>query len=98
MDKPKRRFTLTLQLHADSVKQLRADLKEIAFHICDEGHRGDCTSGGCDSGYHYNVTERPEITPEKYREKLMAYLEEEKKKETPSGQLQQSHPDGKSNP
>lgn len=70
---PRRRFRLVLDLHADSLDELSIALRSIDFSVTAEGSTNS-TSGGCGSGWHYEVTEDAGMTPEKYRADLDAWI------------------------
>lgn len=74
---PRRRYRLVLDLHADSLDELSIALRSIDFSVTAEGSTNS-TSGGCGSGWHYEVTEDVSMTPEKYRADLDAWVAKEK--------------------
>ncbi len=74
---PHRRYRLVLDLHADSLDELSIALRSIDFSVTADGSR-NCTTGGCGSGWHYEVTEDAAMTPEKYRADLDAWIAAER--------------------
>lgn len=73
---PTRAWTLKLEIGADSPDYLLSALKQLHLDFLLQGVPvGNGASGGCDSGWSYDVKHDPEMTPEKYREQLAAYVD-----------------------
>jgi len=71
---PTRAVRLTLKLEADT----RHCLASALYHMASEIERGRMTtgvSGGCDSGYIYELTESDHPTHDEYFEQLRVYLD-----------------------
>lgn len=69
---PKRRYRLTLDLHADTWDDLADALHNIATQVLIEHHR-DVTSGGYSSGYRLSVIEDPTMSHDAYIAALDAW-------------------------
>ena len=74
--KPKRRFTVTIEVGGDAWIDVARSLRELLPHIEDHGPKCDSVSGGVSSGHWVHVVEDQEMTPEKYHAALDAYLAE----------------------
>jgi hypothetical protein len=75
MEKPRRRIELKLTIGADNWDALRGALKSIQTKIAISGSLSTSSvSGGYDSGWIYECSERSEITHESWAEDLNAYL------------------------
>lgn len=75
MDKPTRRFALTLTLGADDMDTVRRSLRQMAFDLDGwEDMPYSAVSGGPDVGYTLEIKFDPDVTHESYHEKLSAYL------------------------
>lgn len=71
--RPSRRFTFTANVHADTSAQLIHSLREIV-DLVKQGRIGSLC-GGVGVGYEFQITERPDMTPERYLEELRQWLE-----------------------
>lgn len=70
---PKRRHILKLDVHADSLNQLREAIEQIVFELNETGTLS--TNGSPSWGGHWEHTVKQEQTAENYRAQLDAYLE-----------------------
>lgn len=77
---PKRRFSVTIEAGGDTWDDVARTLRDLLPHIEDHGPTCESVSGGCSSGHWVHVAEDPEMTAEKYRAALEAYLAERKAK------------------
>ena len=77
MEKPHRRFELTIKVSADEWKYALADLKDLVDHV--EEHGPNCASvmGGPVAGHIVSVVEDPDMTHDKYFEQLDLWLKEQ---------------------
>lgn len=75
VERPRRRFELSIEIGGDTWGDVVVDLLDLARHI--ERHGPECKSvmGGPSCGHIVTIVERAEMTPERYREQLDAYLE-----------------------
>lgn len=64
---------MKLELGADSIEELCSALRHIDFCVLAENSR-QSVSGGCGSGWHYDIAENEGMTHEKYVEALHEYL------------------------
>lgn len=71
---PKRRLHLTVDLHADDWSALSDAFSDLRHAVFIDGST-NCTSGGSDAGWHVEVTDNPEMTPERYRTALNEWME-----------------------
>jgi hypothetical protein len=74
---PQRRIQLTLNLSADSWKELEHAWREIEFRFYEHKESLDpirCTSGGCSSGWHLEVITDSGQDAEGYRRDLSRYM------------------------
>ncbi len=75
MDKPRRRFVMTLELGADSMDALRGDLRSILWSLDGiEERPWSSLSGGPATGHILKIEFDPAMTHESYHERLQAYL------------------------
>lgn len=74
--RPARRFTVTIEAGGDTWDDIAHALRDLLPHIEEHGPKCDSVSGGCSGGHWVRVIENPEMTPEKYRAALDAYLDE----------------------
>ncbi len=72
MERPRRRFQVTIDLGTDDEKELAWALRQITEDIID-GRRSS-VSGGPSSGWSYTVTETPDMTHDRYIKELNAYI------------------------
>lgn len=87
-EKPEqRRWKFVGKIEADEWEGLIAALRSITFDV----HRRTAgevpfvvISGGYDSNYAFTVTEKPDMTHDKYFEELDAYLEERRTPPAPA--------------
>ncbi len=80
-DKPKRRVEFKLEVSADSIDELVAYLRNLAFEIQQGTRTG--VSGGYSSGAVYQTVEDESITHESWEKTLNKYLDtlDEKKRD-----------------
>lgn len=73
---PKRRLKLTLDLDADDLDGIYDALRSIATDtILDGREEREITSGGCDSGYHLNLTvQDAAMTGDRFRTELAVWM------------------------
>lgn len=76
--RPKRCYTLTIEIGADTWQDVVHDLLDLARHIPDHGPACSSVMGGPSGGHIVTVEHRPEQTHERYIEQLNAYLEQRK--------------------
>lgn len=74
MDRPKRRYTLTIEIGADTWDDVIDDLRHTSQHIEDHGPSCQSVMGGSCGGHIVTVLQNPEMTHEKYMAELDAYL------------------------
>ena len=72
MERPQRRFQVTIELGADDDKELATALRQVCEDIIG-GQRGS-VSGGPSSGWVYKVIERTDMTHDRYIEELNRYI------------------------
>jgi hypothetical protein len=73
--KPRRRIELKLTIGADNWDALRGALKSIQTEVAIHGRLSTSgVSGGYDSGWVYECSERPEITHDSWAADLNNYL------------------------
>lgn len=78
-DKPVRRYRLIAVIQGDDPAALRSMVSELQLWLIERGdppRPGDSIHGGPSQSWIVQLEERPEITPEKYREALGKYLDE----------------------
>ncbi len=73
MDAPHRAVRLTLAIEADTLDELAMALENIAAQA-ERNELTTGTSGGCGSGYNYELLQDPEQTHDSYFAQLRAYL------------------------
>lgn len=73
---PKRRFEVEIHVSGDIWADVIDTLRDLLPHIEEHGPSCDSVSGGPSRGHWVRVTERPEMTHERYHEQLDAYLDE----------------------
>lgn len=73
MDAPHRAVRLTLAIEADTLDELAMTLENIAAQA-ERNELTTGTSGGCGSGYNYELLQDPEQTHDSYFAQLRAYL------------------------
>ena len=78
-DLPIRAYRLTLQLDADSLDDLSNALRDI-IDKADRGELAKGLSGGCRSGYIYELLHDPQQTHEAYFAELRAHLTQQNTK------------------
>lgn len=79
MNPPKRRFTVKIQIGADSETEILSELNNIYTHFA--FGRKDSVSGSPISNHMITVEENPGQTNERYHEQLKEYLRERDKDE-----------------
>lgn len=78
MDVPVRRYSMTLNLGADSMEDLIRALDQLAFDFArhkELQQNYHMVSGGPDYGYSLDIAFDPEMTHERYVEAVNAYLD-----------------------
>lgn len=70
---PRRRFKLSMCIHADDMDSLVMELQD--FDECIRQGSHNVTSGGTSSGGHFTIDVDESMTPEKYEAELGAYVE-----------------------
>lgn len=75
LETPKRRFELELHVSGDAWEDVTSTLRDLFPHIEEHGPCCDSVSGGPSRGHWVQVTERPEMTHEKYVSELDVYLD-----------------------
>jgi len=78
MNKPQRRFVVTVEVSGDEWEDVKMQLRDLLPHLEDHGPRCDSVGGGVSSGHWVRVVENPEMTNERYHEALDRYLGLEK--------------------
>jgi hypothetical protein len=74
MEKPKRRYTVTLNLGADDMKSVRQTLESILWDLDAVDERDyHSISGSPDAGYSLNIEFSPDSTHETYFGQLAVY-------------------------
>jgi len=81
MSAPRRAFTLTLVLGADSLDEMAHALRQMASQVEREGLTIG-VSGGPSSGAIYELLHNPEQTHERYFREVQEYLREKKPEAT----------------
>jgi hypothetical protein len=74
MEAPKRRFELEIIVSGDSWDDVIFNLKDLVPHVIDHGPECRSISGSPSSSHCVTVTERPDMTHEKYFEQIDEYL------------------------
>lgn len=74
-DRPQRRWTVEVVSGGDTWEDAAALLREMADHLEAHGRQCDMVHGGPRAGGFVRVTERPEMTAQRYREALDAWLD-----------------------
>jgi pyruvate-formate lyase-activating enzyme len=84
MEKPNRRYMLTLKIGADDMKSLIQSLDSIAFDLEGWNERAyQSISGSPSAGTIVDLEFHPDVTHDSYHEQLRAYLaEREQQNET----------------
>jgi hypothetical protein len=72
--RPRRRFTVEIEVSGDSWEHVQRGLQDLLPHIEDHGPQCSSVSGGYSSGHWIRVTENPEMTPQKYRAEVESYV------------------------
>lgn len=72
--RPHRRHRLEIVIESDDDGKLMDELQEITCQL-ELGQVGPVIMGGCDSSFHFHLTEDKTMTAELYKEKLNQYLE-----------------------
>ncbi len=72
---PRRRHVLSLKIQADTTGDLIYALEDFARKVCDEGLGLNGACGGVSTGWSYEYSEDPSVTPEVYQARLMHYVE-----------------------
>lgn len=74
-ERPRRRFRLTLDLEADSIRDLTDALEHIAWDIHAEGRdERSVTSGGWSTGYHFDLVCDPDMHGDRFRAENAEYV------------------------
>lgn len=77
MDKPNRRYEMTLTLGADSIRDIQGALKSIIFDLEKVEDRPHfAVSGGPDSSYTLEIKFYPEQSHDHYFEQITEFLRE----------------------
>ena len=75
---PVRRFRLKLDLQADGMEELARVVDGVLYRVYESIDTGRAltkvTSGGVASGFHLELTEQDDMTSEKYRKELDAWV------------------------
>lgn len=72
---PRRRFSIYLDAHSDTLDGLDRIFSEMDEVLADETvDHWERTSGGVDTGYTFKVTRDPDMTPERYQAELDAWV------------------------
>lgn len=74
---PKRRWVLTLDCHADELDDL-VDVLDDARRKISTGEVTSSVGGGTTRGYHWQLTEDPDMTGDRYREALTAWRDQQR--------------------
>lgn len=72
--KPSRRFEVTIRVSGDTWDGTLAEIDRLAEHVRDHGSKCDQVSGGYSTGSWVQITERPEMTHDRFVADLDAYL------------------------
>lgn len=72
--RPTRRYQLVIKIEADNLPGVIECVDRIGDQISD-GAKGPVTSGGCDSGFHWDMREDPSMTPSRYREEVHIWVD-----------------------
>ncbi len=78
MEKPKRKYELSLTISGDLWTDVVQQLRMLLPHIEDHGEQCDSVSGGYSGGHTVQLTVNPEQTHDKFAAELDAYLEARK--------------------
>lgn len=78
--RPRRCYTLSIEIGADDWAGVMSDLKHIVDHIKECGERCSSVMGGPSSGYIVNIHHDPGMTHDRYFEILDAYIFDDAKK------------------
>ena len=71
MNPPKRRWAITVEVHADTLEGMASTLHRIATDLALQPGTRNSVFGGCDSGGHFVIEDRgAHLTPEDYRAEL----------------------------
>lgn len=82
MSKPKRRFTIEIEIGGDTWDDAARGLRDIAQHVEEHGPACKMVSGSPSCGYSVVVVEEPNATHESYFAELERYLSEQESKAT----------------
>ena len=74
MDRPRRRYTLTIEIGADTWDDVIHDLRHTARHVEDHGPACQSVMGGPSGGHIVTVLHNPEMTHDRYMAELETYL------------------------
>lgn len=74
VEKPKRRFELSILISGDTWEDVKQELDRIYPHVLEHGPKCNSVSGSPSSGHVVDITERPKMTQERYIQDLEAYL------------------------
>lgn len=71
---PRNRFRVVVRVEADTWQIATRELQDVAAHV--EEHGASCSSvmGGANRSHVVDISELPEITPERHAEALAAYM------------------------
>ncbi len=77
---PRHRHEMTLELGANTLDDLTFELRDIADRLEREQQDGprEITSGSSTAGYHLRIDHDPTMTPERFRDELAAWAEQER--------------------
>ena len=71
---PRRAYRLTLELEADDERALESALFNLSNQVAAGEISNHCVSGGYSSGFTWKLEHDPEMTGDRYREELGAYV------------------------
>ncbi len=73
--RPHRAFELDIHIGGDTWEDVMRNFHELADHIPEHGPACSSVSGSPSCGHTVSVTQRPEMTHEKYIEALRVYID-----------------------
>ena len=77
-ERPRRAFTLSIEISGDTWEAVLSDLDYLAGHIKEHGPTCKSVMGGCDSGHIVTITHLPDMTHDRYMDELSKYLEKQR--------------------
>lgn len=84
MTRPERRWTVVLNVSGDEWPDVSRELARLAEHVQDHGPECNSASGSPSVGSYVQVTERPDMTHERYFAELETWLAAKRDKGTES--------------